>query len=205
MPGWSTRRGVAGCGMPGGHDGQSACGAPGPVRQGEQGLGAQALVGADCLAVDRAHPGAVDEGDPRIRWLTALWPSERCGRITVTTISKRFADYRAALGLGEGLDFHSLRPRGRGPGTSTRQDGSRHQRIQTAAQTTTVPEPPRPAADPRDQRDGLLVASFRMSALTRPRAMPAGSRITDQQVSELTARQILAMERPQPSSRPRSE
>ena len=40
---------------------------------------------------------------------TALWPSERDGRITVSTINKRFTGYRAALGLTAGLDFHSLR------------------------------------------------------------------------------------------------
>jgi integrase/recombinase XerC len=39
----------------------------------------------------------------------ALWPSERGGRITVSVINKRFSDYRAALGLTAGLDFHSLR------------------------------------------------------------------------------------------------
>jgi integrase/recombinase XerC len=39
----------------------------------------------------------------------ALWPSERDGRITVSTINKRFTGYRAALGLTAGLDFHSLR------------------------------------------------------------------------------------------------
>lgn len=39
----------------------------------------------------------------------ALWPSERGGRITVSTINKRLTDYRKALGFGPGLDFHSLR------------------------------------------------------------------------------------------------
>jgi site-specific recombinase XerD len=39
----------------------------------------------------------------------ALWPSERGGRITVSVINKRLTDYRRALGLASGLDFHSLR------------------------------------------------------------------------------------------------
>jgi len=43
------------------------------------------------------------EGNP------ALWPTERAPRISVHQIDHRFAACRAALGLGEGLDFHSLR------------------------------------------------------------------------------------------------
>lgn len=39
----------------------------------------------------------------------ALWPSERGQRITVGVINKRLTEYRTALGLGSGLDFHSLR------------------------------------------------------------------------------------------------
>jgi len=39
----------------------------------------------------------------------ALWPSERGDRITLSAINKRLTDYRRALGLGPGLDFHSLR------------------------------------------------------------------------------------------------
>ncbi|MGK5551980.1 tyrosine-type recombinase/integrase [Actinomadura kijaniata] len=39
----------------------------------------------------------------------ALWPSERCDRIGLSAIDHRFAAYRDALGLSEGLDFHSLR------------------------------------------------------------------------------------------------
>jgi integrase/recombinase XerC len=39
----------------------------------------------------------------------ALWPSERGPRIGSGALHKRFADYRDALGLDEGLDFHSLR------------------------------------------------------------------------------------------------
>ena len=39
----------------------------------------------------------------------ALWPSERRPRIGSGTLHKRFAGYRDALGLDEGLDFHSLR------------------------------------------------------------------------------------------------
>lgn len=39
----------------------------------------------------------------------ALWPSERGGRITVNAVNRRLAEYRTALGLPDGLDFHSLR------------------------------------------------------------------------------------------------
>jgi integrase/recombinase XerC len=39
----------------------------------------------------------------------ALWPSERGERITVSAINRRLTEYRRALGLGAGLDFHSLR------------------------------------------------------------------------------------------------
>ena len=39
----------------------------------------------------------------------ALWPSERGPRIGSGTLHKRFCEYRDALGLDEGLDFHSLR------------------------------------------------------------------------------------------------
>jgi integrase/recombinase XerC len=39
----------------------------------------------------------------------ALWPSERGPRIGSAALHKRFADYRDALGLAAGLDFHSLR------------------------------------------------------------------------------------------------
>jgi hypothetical protein len=39
----------------------------------------------------------------------ALWPTERSDRITLAPIDHRFAAYRDALGLTEGLDFHSLR------------------------------------------------------------------------------------------------
>jgi integrase/recombinase XerC len=39
----------------------------------------------------------------------ALWPSERGSRIGSGALHKRFADYRDALGLDAGLDFHSLR------------------------------------------------------------------------------------------------
>nr|WP_238428257.1 site-specific integrase [Frankia nepalensis] len=39
----------------------------------------------------------------------ALWPSERAGRITLSTINRRLAAYRTALDLPAGLDFHSLR------------------------------------------------------------------------------------------------
>jgi integrase/recombinase XerC len=39
----------------------------------------------------------------------ALWPSERAPRIGSGTLLRRFAEYRDALGLDDGLDFHSLR------------------------------------------------------------------------------------------------
>ena len=40
----------------------------------------------------------------------ALWPPERAGRIGLRVASTtRFAAYRDALGLTDGLDFHSLR------------------------------------------------------------------------------------------------
>jgi integrase len=39
----------------------------------------------------------------------ALWPSERGPRIGSGTLHKRLCEYRDALGLDEGLDFHSLR------------------------------------------------------------------------------------------------
>jgi integrase/recombinase XerC len=39
----------------------------------------------------------------------ALWPSERGERISLAPIDHRFAAYRQALGLPDGLDFHSLR------------------------------------------------------------------------------------------------
>ena len=39
----------------------------------------------------------------------ALWPSERAPRIGLAQIDARFAALRASLGLGPGLDFHSLR------------------------------------------------------------------------------------------------
>jgi site-specific recombinase XerD len=53
-----------------------------------------------------------EEARPQMRHAggsRALWPSERTGRIGTSAIDRRFASYRAALGLGEGLDFHSLR------------------------------------------------------------------------------------------------
>ena len=39
----------------------------------------------------------------------ALWPSERAPRIGLAQIDARFAAIRTTLGLGPGLDFHSLR------------------------------------------------------------------------------------------------
>jgi integrase/recombinase XerC len=39
----------------------------------------------------------------------ALWPSERRARVGLEVLNHRLAGYRDALGLGPGLDFHSLR------------------------------------------------------------------------------------------------
>jgi site-specific recombinase XerD len=39
----------------------------------------------------------------------ALWPTERSDRISLNEINRRLATYRVALGLPDGLDFHSLR------------------------------------------------------------------------------------------------
>jgi integrase/recombinase XerC len=39
----------------------------------------------------------------------AAWPSERRARVGLEVINHRLASYRDALGLGPGLDFHSLR------------------------------------------------------------------------------------------------
>jgi site-specific recombinase XerD len=41
--------------------------------------------------------------------LSALWPTERAERIGVSAINRRLVEYRTALGLDDGLDFHSLR------------------------------------------------------------------------------------------------
>ena len=41
----------------------------------------------------------------------AMWLAERAPRIGPGTLHKRFTEYRDALGLDEGLDFHSLRRR----------------------------------------------------------------------------------------------
>jgi site-specific recombinase XerC len=38
-----------------------------------------------------------------------LWPSERAPRVGLAQIDARFAAIRTTLGLGPGLDFHSLR------------------------------------------------------------------------------------------------
>jgi site-specific recombinase XerD len=45
----------------------------------------------------------------RVPATTALWPSERAPRVGLAQIDARFAALRARLGLGPGLDFHSLR------------------------------------------------------------------------------------------------
>ena len=38
-----------------------------------------------------------------------MWPSERAPRVGLAQIDARFAALRTTLGLGPGLDFHSLR------------------------------------------------------------------------------------------------
>jgi site-specific recombinase XerC len=38
-----------------------------------------------------------------------LWPSERAPRVGLAQIDARFAGLRTSLGLGPGVDFHSLR------------------------------------------------------------------------------------------------
>jgi site-specific recombinase XerD len=40
---------------------------------------------------------------------TAMWPTERTDRIDISALNRRLVEYRTALGLDEGLDFHSLR------------------------------------------------------------------------------------------------
>jgi site-specific recombinase XerD len=54
----------------------------------------------------------VEEARPQMRHAAgsaALWPSERGGRIGASSLDRRLAAYRDALGLDDGLDFHSLR------------------------------------------------------------------------------------------------
>lgn len=53
--------------------------------------------------VSEVRPLLAGEGNP------ALWPSERAARVGLPQINARLAAYRTALGLGDGLDFHSLR------------------------------------------------------------------------------------------------
>ncbi len=38
-----------------------------------------------------------------------MWPSERTERIDINALNRRFGEYRTALALDDGLDFHSLR------------------------------------------------------------------------------------------------
>jgi integrase/recombinase XerC len=54
--------------------------------------------------IDEARPLMASAGAS-----AALWPSERGPRIGLSALHKRFAEYRDALGLDGGLDFHSLR------------------------------------------------------------------------------------------------
>ena len=86
---------------------------PGPVRQGQQGLAAEA---ARVLTVWDWVPGILaqwtSEARPQMPGAgqsPALWPSERGPRVGGDMLNKRFAAYRDALGLEPGLDFHSLR------------------------------------------------------------------------------------------------
>jgi integrase/recombinase XerC len=39
----------------------------------------------------------------------AMWPTERSERLDINALNRRFVQYRTALGLSRGLDFHSLR------------------------------------------------------------------------------------------------
>ena len=86
---------------------------PGAVRQGEEGLAAQAAQRAGRLAVGRRDSPAVGRGRSgrcaRREGNPAMWPSERAPRIGLAAIDARFGAYRDALGLDAGLDFHSLR------------------------------------------------------------------------------------------------
>jgi integrase/recombinase XerC len=60
-------------------------------------------------------PDILDEWFTEVRPLfgtdnnPALWPSERGQRIGCQRLNSRFVAYRRALGLDDGLDFHSLR------------------------------------------------------------------------------------------------
>jgi integrase/recombinase XerC len=87
---------------------------PGAVRQGEEGVAAQAA--RSVLNVWPWLPGILaqwaEEARPQMRHASgsrALWPSERGGRIGLEALDRRFAAYRVALGLDDGIDFHSLR------------------------------------------------------------------------------------------------
>lgn len=53
--------------------------------------------------MEEVRPLAGAEGNP------AVWPSERRDRVGLEVINHRLAAYRDMLGLGPGLDFHSLR------------------------------------------------------------------------------------------------
>ncbi|MEU1395030.1 site-specific integrase [Micromonospora zamorensis] len=53
--------------------------------------------------ITEVRPLLAHDGNP------ALWPSERRDRIGLQRINSQLATYRGALGLGPGLDFHSLR------------------------------------------------------------------------------------------------
>jgi site-specific recombinase XerD len=54
--------------------------------------------------IEEARPQMPAAGDS-----AALWPSERGERIGTSTLNRRFTECRDALGLADGLDFHSLR------------------------------------------------------------------------------------------------
>ncbi|SCG45674.1 tyrosine-type recombinase/integrase [Micromonospora zamorensis] len=53
--------------------------------------------------ITEVRPLLAHDGNP------ALWPSERRDRIGLQRINSQLTTYRNALGLGPGLDFHSLR------------------------------------------------------------------------------------------------
>jgi integrase/recombinase XerC len=53
--------------------------------------------------ISEIRPLLADESSP------ALWPTERTDRISLNEVNRRLASYRLALGLHDGLDFHSLR------------------------------------------------------------------------------------------------
>ena len=109
------------------------------LRQGDEGLAAQAAQRADGLAVGGRRAGRVDRARSGRccrtgRNSAALWPSERGPRIGCTQIDHRFAAYRDALGSGRGPGLPLAAPllrhppdRGRlGPAVRPAQAGHEH-------------------------------------------------------------------------------